>query len=1128
MGLWSLTMSSRLALLLLLGIASMTPVFGQVPLNSELVINGDFENLDLSDWTVSQGSVTHTAYSGAFYPGADVSSAMGGGRFMLRGLFPASNRWSSMYQSIDLSSRASEIDNGELVLDYSAWMGGYASDADYVQYTPVFYDGNGTEVGRGGALAVYSSTRNQETTLLHVWWKHPIPAQTRSVLLAIDFRRDSGNSMEGVIDHVSAKIRRTTDRPPAKPYGVNILNDGDFEGRGLINPANRETWQVSRGSFTRFDYGVPDSPSLEVRDAIGGGQKFLVGAGWGSGEWAYLIQRLDLSGNAAEIDAGRVTCELSAWIGGRGSDPDYAQVEIYFEDEGGASIPNTHLSTGGYTPFWRNYRTNMVNPRPRGAVPPGTRTALVYCEIQREDGSIPVHGYVDNVEVTLMLDEGLPPAKPLDTNLLANSSFESEFVLDPNDPGWVMNRGQWQTTRYADPGGPSEADGQAVQGGDRFLQATSWGSGEWAYLYQDIDVRGNAAEIDAGQLWAHAFASLGGRQGDTDYGYLELSFFDSSYSSITLPNASTSWRTHPSWRNYDTVMIDRRWKTLIPAGTRYIRMWVYSQREDGSQPIDFYVDNIRLELDDDERAPAAVPLDTELLHDPGMEGETVNVSGSVRDLWSNYDSQFITVDYDGPLTPSAVFAASVGGGSRLVKATSWRSGNVSSLETYINVAGNAAEIDAGAVAVRLSGLFGGYANDRDDASLHVYAYDEQDRYLNAGLQIGYVSAGDRQNQTILLPREGLFLLPSQTRGIRIRLEMRRIDGGSIEGMADNLSAKLVRPDACGATTCINLSSSDAAWALPVNGTLADQIMALNAGPPAFSSTTWQRPFRKNENGNPALNRAFNCSDPNIIPLNEAFVDASTYLTEADEVTLDNCSSAFYRFTFNMPAGFLDATLYGALNADDQAVIFLNGHRISGEMAANSFGTDVLDANGMRIMTSPTRDGFFTNDPSLFVSGVNELVFAVCGDAGPFDPTGLEFQANVIVDSQADLTIDSNQVSAATGRVLTYFVDAGPGFGSEPYLLMASLAGMWPGMDVAGFSLPLNRDFLFDLTLMTPNTLILGSAGTLSTSGFAFSRWTLPPLPPVLVGTEVSHAAVIGVLGSAQSLISNPVLLTVVP
>ena len=211
-----------------------------------------------------------------------------------------------------------------------------------------------------------------------------------------------------------------------------------------------------------------------------------------------------------------------------------------------------------------------------------------------------------------------------------------------------------------------------------------------------------------------------------------------------------------------------------------------------------------------------------------------------------------------------------------------------------------------------------------------------------------------------------------------------------------------------------LTSSAPAAALRVSGTVRQELEILNLGPPAFDSAIWGPVERRSDDrGDP-----FRCAEVDE-PLFEGFVSAREFLRDIDEVSLDNCSSAFYRYTFELPPIFENAWITGVANVDDQAVVFLNGRRISSAMTdpgcepdpgnlvdpcydLQQTGRDAFGDDGRRSLTAPTQDPFGTNDSASFLPGVNELVFAVAGNASPHDPTGLEFAATFGVDTPSAL------------------------------------------------------------------------------------------------------------------------------
>lgn len=249
------------------------------------------------------------------------------------------------------------------------------------------------------------------------------------------------------------------------------------------------------------------------------------------------------------------------------------------------------------------------------------------------------------------------------------------------------------------------------------------------------------------------------------------------------------------------------------------------------------------------------------------------------------------------------------------------------------------------------------------------------------------------------------------------------------------------------TPCVVVSSDDPAMALPVTGTLPAQLTALNAGPPAYVPAQWAPVYRKDDNSTTA---AFRCeSVPS--PLLQPYLKAPRHPEARDEVTYDNCNSAFYRFQFELPAQYTKPVLVGMANVDDQGVLFLNGNRVTGSMTVpncdpgpsasdpcydlQDTGKDRFDPQNRGILTRGTMDTFASDNAAWFHAGTNELVFAVAGQAEYYKPTGVEFNAQVAFRSDQgqtctgweftpgfDLTLASGSKSAKA----VHLPAAGPG------------------------------------------------------------------------------------------------------
>jgi hypothetical protein len=160
-------------------------------------------------------------------------------------------------------------------------------------------------------------------------------------------------------------------------------------------------WAPSIG-FTQVAYGAGSFPSLAVSQAVGGGNAFF--AGGPNVATSTADQDVNVSGAAAEIDAGGLTAYLTGALGGFGSQHDDAKVSATFL--GSNQNPLGTIAIGPVSEAERNGATTLLNRSASTAVPPGTRAIFVRVTATRVDGTYD-DGYADNVSLQL-----LPPAPP--------------------------------------------------------------------------------------------------------------------------------------------------------------------------------------------------------------------------------------------------------------------------------------------------------------------------------------------------------------------------------------------------------------------------------------------------------------------------------------------------------------------------------------------------------------------------------------------------------------------------------------------------------------------------------------------------------------------------------------------
>jgi hypothetical protein len=184
----------------------------------------------------------------------------------------------------------------------------------------------------------------------------------------------------------------------AIPAGNLLVNPGAEAGPGatdasaIVAPLG---WTVE-STFTAVAYGAPDFPTAADATALGGGANFF--AGGPGGATSAATQVVDVSGAAAEIDAGKVAATLGAQLGGYSSQTDRATVTATFltpenNATGSVTLPPVTATD-------RNSVTGLIARTASGAVPLGTRKISVRIDATRDAGSYN-DGYIDNVSLVL-------------------------------------------------------------------------------------------------------------------------------------------------------------------------------------------------------------------------------------------------------------------------------------------------------------------------------------------------------------------------------------------------------------------------------------------------------------------------------------------------------------------------------------------------------------------------------------------------------------------------------------------------------------------------------------------------------------------------------------------------------
>ena len=181
------------------------------------------------------------------------------------------------------------------------------------------------------------------------------------------------------------------------PTGNLLVNPGAEAGPGAADSATQlplPGWTVE-STFTAVQYGTSGFPTLADATALGGGVNLFAG---GNSAASAATQLVDVSGAAAEIDAGTLKVTLSALLGGFSSQTDRATVTATFLDAGAA--PLGALSLAPVTAADRASVTTLVARSAVALLPAGTRSISVRIDAIRDEGSYN-DGYIDNVSLVL-------------------------------------------------------------------------------------------------------------------------------------------------------------------------------------------------------------------------------------------------------------------------------------------------------------------------------------------------------------------------------------------------------------------------------------------------------------------------------------------------------------------------------------------------------------------------------------------------------------------------------------------------------------------------------------------------------------------------------------------------------
>lgn len=171
---------------------------------------------------------------------------------------------STLTQTVDLSSAASEIDTGTVPYALSGWLGGYISDPSATSVTVGFLAANQSQLGTGKIGPVTIFDRWSKTMLLKRETAGTIPAGTRSTRVVVTFRDCNlapGNYNHAYADNLSFTVGAPLPAPPPPTPPSSTVGALDhvfmvyFENHGVTDIIGSRNAPYINSLINTYGYG---------------------------------------------------------------------------------------------------------------------------------------------------------------------------------------------------------------------------------------------------------------------------------------------------------------------------------------------------------------------------------------------------------------------------------------------------------------------------------------------------------------------------------------------------------------------------------------------------------------------------------------------------------------------------------------------------------------------------------------------------------------------------------------------------------------------------------------------------------------------------------------------------------
>ena len=269
----------------------------------------------------------------------------------------------------------------------------------------------------------------------------------------------------------------------------------------------------------------------------------------GSSGTSSLTQDIDVSSGASLIAAGNIKFTATGFLGNRlGGQGTTAKFQVDFKNAAGQPLSSKLVGPAGYNGIGMSMQQEV------GLVPAGTVRVTVTLTFTNP------YGTADSLS---LIFETLATSIAYNSNLAINGDAEA----GPGVP-------RTSTTAYVPAWSTTDGTSVAPYGGTGWIQTTDSGPADRGTnlfcgpgtMYQDIDVSGGAADIDASKVKYTVSAWLGGLAGQTSP-TLTYTFFDWSGNQLA-PTATLPLSTHPG----SSGLVLQTHTDALPAKTRRVRI----------------------------------------------------------------------------------------------------------------------------------------------------------------------------------------------------------------------------------------------------------------------------------------------------------------------------------------------------------------------------------------------------------------------------------------------------------------------------------------------------------------------------------------------------------------------------